>query len=166
METLNKQVDTDKLHSRLLNLGLVMNVLVPMILIAAGAFLKARGVSVNPGADLKIFFWVLFVVAVSEIPAIYIVKRSFLSGHKAFQKSRGHATAEQALLQMGIIIFSLALAPAIYGLVYYLLGGTLERFVLFAAITLFCFLVFKPKQEEISTFVKKRSNSVETTKEF
>ena len=166
METSNTHVDVDRVHSKLLNLGLVLNVLAPVILVAAGVFLKARGVSGNPGTDLRIFLWVLIVVALSEIPVIYIIKRNSLSGGKAFQKSRGHVTAEQILLQLGMIIFSLALAPTIYGLVYYLLGGTLEKFVLFAAITLFCFLVFKPKLGEIRSFVKKRSDSTEDTKEF
>ena len=166
METLNSRVDIDRVHSRLLNLGLVLNVLVPVILLSAGVFLKARGVCGSPGSDLGILFWVLIAVALSEIPVIYIIKRSFLSGSKDFQKSRGHATAEQSLLQWGVIIFSLALAPTIYGLVYYLLGGTLERFVLFVAITLFCFLVFKPKLEEISSFVKKQADKTDNQKQF
>ena len=165
MASLNSPVDIERMHTRLLSLGLVLNVLVPVVLMAAGAFLKARGVSGSPGTDLRIFFWVLILVAVSEIPAIYIVKRSFLSGRKAFQKSRRGATVEQALLQCGVIVFSLALAPTIYGLIYYLLGGSLERFVLFVAITLFCFLVFKPKLEEVSTFVKRQTDTEENVTE-
>jgi len=161
MKTLNGHVDIDRVHTRLLNLGLVLDVLVPVILISVGAFLKARGVGESARGDLRVFFWALIVVALSEIPVIHIIKRDFLSGSKAFQKNRGHATAEKTLLQLGVIIFSLSLAPTIYGLVYYLLGGTLEKFVLFVAITLFCFLVFKPKPEEVSCFVKKRSDSVE-----
>lgn len=163
METLSSHVDVDRVHSRLLNLGLLLNVLAPVILISVGAFLKTRGISGSPGTDLRIFFWALIVVALSEIPVIYIIRRSFLSGSKAFQKSRRHATTEQSLLQWGMIIFSLSLAPTIYGLIYYLLGGSLERFVLFAAITLFCFLVFKPKLEEISSFVKRQLNLEENT---
>ena len=166
METSNTHVDIDRVYSKLLNLGLVLNVLAPVILIAAGVFLKARGVSGSPGTDLRIFLWVLIVVALSEIPVIYIIKRNLLSGGKAFQKSREHATVEQTLLQLGMIIFSLALAPTIYGLVYYLLGGSLERFVLFAAITLFCFLVFKPKLEEVRSFVKRQTDKTDDQKQF
>jgi hypothetical protein len=154
-------VDTERVHTKLFNLGLLLNVLAPAVLIFVGALLKASGVGGSPDTDLTIFFWVLIFVAVSEIPAIYIVKRSFLSGSKSFQRSRGRLTPEQILLQGGMIIFSLALTPTIYGLVYYLLGGSLERFVLFAAITLFCFLVFKPKLEEVSSFVEKRLDSAE-----
>lgn len=166
MVTLNRQVDIDRVHSRLLNLGLVLNVLVPGILLCVGAFLKSKGVCLSSVSNLKILFLVLMIAGVGEIPLIYIMRRSFLSGRKAFQKSRGHATAEQSLLQWGVIIFSLALAPTIYGLVYYLLGGTLERFVLFVAITLFFFLVFKPKLEEIDSFVKKQADKTDNQKQF
>lgn len=148
-----------------MNLGLLMNVFAPVVLIFVGAVVKARGVNVGAVSDLGLFFWILIAVAFSEIPAIYIVKRSFLSGSRAFQKNRGRSTTEQALLRKGIIIFSLALAPTVYGLVYYLLGGTLERFVLFAAITLFCFVVFKPKQEEISSLMKRQIDAQENSTE-
>lgn len=165
METPASSADIEKMHSKLLNLGLFLNVLAPVVLIFVGALLKAGGVNAGAVSDLGLFFWILIAVAFSEIPAIYIVKRSFLSGSRAFQKNRGRSTTEQALLQKGIIIFSLALAPTFYGLVYYLLGGTLERFVLFAAITLFCFVVFKPKQEEISSLVKRQIDAQENATE-
>ena len=158
METSASSVDIEKMHSRLLNLGLLLNVFAPVVLIFVGVLLKARGISIGAVRDLGVFFWVLIAVALSEVPAIYFVKRTFLSRGRSFKKGREHSTAEQTLLQMGIIIFSLSLAPTVYGLVYYLLGGTLERFVLFAAITLFCFAVFKPKQEEISSFVKRQTD--------
>jgi len=166
MEALNRKADIDRMHTRLLNLGLLLNVLAPAVLIFVGAFLKARGVGGNGISDLRVFFWVLIVVALSEIVVIYIIKRSFLSGSKAFQRSHRYVTAEQTLVQCAVIIFSLALAPTIYGLVYYLFGGTLERFILFAAITLFCFLVFKPKLEEISSFVKRQAGAEKNVREF
>lgn len=161
METPYGPVDVERLRSRLFNLGLLLNVLAPAALILIGALLRAGGVSGSLDTDLAIFFWVLIAVALSEIPGIYVVKRSFLVGSRAFRKGRENMTAEQALIQSGVIVCSLALTPTIYGFVFYLLGGSLERFVLFAAITLFCFLVFKPKLEEISTFLKERSNVVE-----
>lgn len=167
MEVLNRQVDIDGVHSRLLNLGLVLNVLVPVILLSVGVFLKSKGVGLSLGSNLKILFLVLMIAGVGEIPLIYIMRRSFLSARKAFQKeSEGHVATEKVLFQWGVLIFSLSLSPTIYGLVYYLLGGSLERFVLFAAITLFCFLVFKPKLEEISSFVERQADKTDNQKQF
>jgi hypothetical protein len=167
MEALNRQVDIDRVHFRLLNLGLVLNVLVPVILLSVGAFLKSKGVGLSSGGNLKILFLVLMVAGVGEIPLIYVMRRSFLSARKAFQEeSAGHVATEKVLFQWGVLIFSLSLSPTIYGLVYYLLGGSLERFVLFVAITLFCFLMFKPKLEEISSFVERQADKTDNQKQF
>ena len=49
----------------------------------------------------------------------------------------------------------MALAPSIYGFVYLLLGGTMEWFLILVAITLLCFMLFKPKTEEIKRLFDK-----------
>ena len=164
MEKLNRHADIDQVHSRLLHLGLVMDVLIPMILLSVGAFLKSRGVGANVGDSLKILFFALLIAGASDIPVVYIIKKSFLSARtqKTYSKEKyGEMEVEPVLFRWGILIFSLSLSPTIYGLVYYFLGGTLERFVLFAAITLFCFLVFKPKQGEIRSFMDNRLKPIE-----
>ena len=165
MDRLTSPVDIERMHSKLLNLGLLMNVFTPVVLIFVGVFVRNRGIEAGAVADLGIFFWVLLAVAISEIPAVYFVKRTLLSRGRSFQKSGEQCGVGQTVIQMGMIIFALSLAPTIYGLVYYLLGGSLERFVLFAAITLFLFLVFKPKQEEIDSFVKRQADTEENPRE-
>ena len=162
MDRPTSPVDMERMHSRLLNLGLLMNVFTPVVLIFVGVFVRNRGIEAGAVKDLGIFFWVLIAVAVSEIPAVYIVKRTFLSRAKSLQMSSEQSGVGQTVIQMGMIIFALSLAPTIYGLVYYLLGGSLERFVLFAAFTLFCFMLFKPKQEEITSFVKRQSDTADS----
>ena len=165
MDRPTSPVDIERMHSRLLNLGLLMNVFTPVVLIFVGVFVRNRGMEAGAGTDLGIFFWVLIAVAVSEIPAIYFVKRTFLSRARSFQKRGGQSDVGQTVVQMGMIIFALSLAPTIYGLVYYLLGGSLERFVLFAAFTLFCFMLFKPKQEEISALLKTQGSAEDSQSE-
>jgi hypothetical protein len=162
VEHTGSPVDVERIHSRLFNLGLLMNVLAPILIIIIGTLLKARGVSISSNTDLNIFFWVLLAVAISEIPAIHLVRKSLLSVRKNAAAGSVSQAPEQVLMRWGLITFSMALAPSIYGLIYYLLGGFLERFVLFAAITLFCFIVFKPKEEQISSYIRGRSGSLES----
>jgi hypothetical protein len=169
VEKLNRHIDIDQLHSRLLYLGLVMDVLIPMILLFIGAFLKSRGVGANVGDSLKILFFALIIAGASDIPVVYIIKKSFLSARtqKTYQKEKyGEMEVESVLFRWGILIFSLSLSPTIYGLVYYFLGGTFERFVLFVAITMFCFLIFKPKLDEIRSFVENRLKPLENVEKL
>lgn len=165
MESLTSPVDIERMHSKLLNLGLLINVFSPAVLVFIAVFVRTRGIDVGAVRDLGLFFWILIAVALSEIPAIYLVKRMLLSRGRSSQKSGENPAAGQTVFQMGITIFSLSLAPTIYGLVYYLLGGSLERFVLFAAFTLLCFMIFKPKQEEISAIVKRQTDTEENVTE-
>jgi hypothetical protein len=162
VDQVSRPADTDRIHSRLFNLGLLMNVFAPVILIVVGGLLRAQKVVLPGNTDLKTFFWVLLAVAASEIPAIYLVRKTLLGRRRISTKTGLQPSAEQVLMQWGIITFSLTLAPSVYGLVYYLLGGSLEKFVLFAAITLFCFLVFKPKEDQIGSFIRE-SSSTEST---
>ncbi|HEX7401007.1 MAG TPA: hypothetical protein VF369_02405 [candidate division Zixibacteria bacterium] len=163
-ETENRNVDVDSIHTRLLYLGLVMNVLAPVLLLSFGVFLKSKGIGGDMGAGRNTFFWVLIAVAFSEIPVIYLVRKTTLSARKAYLDSHPQAIYSQLLFQWGIIIFAISLSPAFYGLIYYLMGGTLERFMLFVAFTLLCFMLFKPKLEELYSIVEKRYNADENVK--
>jgi hypothetical protein len=165
-ETENRNVDVDSIHTRLLYLGLVMNVLAPLLLLSLGILLKSRGVEGDMGAGLNTFIWVLIAVAFSEIPVIYLVRKTTLSARKAQLDSHPQATAGQLQFKWSILVFSISLSPAIYGLIYYLMGGTLERFVLFVAVTLLCFMLFKPKLEELRSFTEKQHNADENVKGF
>jgi len=66
---------------------------------------------------------------------------------------------QKSILIFSIVIFALCLAPSIYGFIYFLLGGKLEEFLLFIAITFLGFRIFRPKLEEI----KKLTGSVTPT---
>jgi hypothetical protein len=157
-ETENRNVDVDSLHTRLIYLGLVLNVLVPAFILSLGIFLKSRGIGGDMRTGMDTFFWVLIAVTVSEIPVIYLIRRTTLSARRAYQESHPQASAGQLLLQWGVLIFSVSLSPAVYGFIYYLMGGTQERFVLFVAFTLLCFMLFKPKLEELHSFIEKSYN--------
>lgn len=151
MKQSTKNLDLDQLHTKLLYLGLVLNFLVPAVLLSLGLFLRNRGVGARSLEGLGVLLWVLLAVSVGEVPTVYLVKKKVLFTHNISKAGIRSASLEQTLLRSALVLFSLNLSPAIYGFVYFLLGGTVEKFVLFIAITLFCFLLFKPKLEEMKS---------------
>jgi hypothetical protein len=151
MEQLSKNIDLDRIHTKLLNLGLLLNVFVPAILFALGLFLRSQGVGIKPVEGLDILLWVLLAVSAGEILTIYLFKKKILFAQKVLQSKKENISGERIFFTSGLILFSLSLSPAIYGFVYFLLGGTAERFVIFIGITLLCFLLFKPKLEEMKS---------------
>lgn len=151
MEQLSKNLDLDRIHTKLLNLGLLLDVFIPAILFSLALFLRSQGVGVKPVEGLNILLWVLLAVSAGEVLTIYLIKKKILFARNILKTKKESVPVEQIFLTSGLILFSLSLSPAIYGFIYFLLGGIKERFVLFIGITLLCFLLFKPKLEEMKS---------------
>lgn len=151
VEQLSKNLDLDRIHTKLLNLGLLLNVFVPAILFSLGLFLRSKGGGAKPFEGLDILLWILLAVSAGEVLAIYLIKKRILFAQNNSRVEKENTSAERIFFTSGLILFSLSLSPAIYGFVYFLLGGMKERFVIFIGITLLCFLLFKPKLEEMKS---------------
>ena len=151
MEQLSKNLDLDRIHTKLLNLGLLLDVFIPAVLFSLGLFLRSQGVGEKPVEGLDILLWVLLAVSAGEILTIYLVKRKILFPRSILKPEKENTSIEGIFFRSGLILFSLSLSPAIYGFIYFLLGGMKERFVIFIGITLLCFLLFKPKLEEMKS---------------
>jgi hypothetical protein len=151
VERTPKDLDLERLHTNFLYLGLVLDFFVPAVLLSLGLFLRSQGVGARAIEGLDLLLWIFLTVSAGEILAIYLVKKKILFAQNMPKTKEQGIFPKQILLRSALILFSLSLSPAIYGFVYFLLGGTLERFVLFIAITLFCFVLFKPKLEEMKS---------------
>jgi hypothetical protein len=151
MDQLSKKPDLDQIHTKLLNLGLLLDVFIPAILFSLALFLRSQGVGEKPVEGLNILLWVLLAISAGEILTIYLMKRKFLFPRNVLRSEKENISLERIFFRSGLILFSLSLSPAIYGFVYFLLGGMKERFMIFLAITLLCFLLFKPKLEEMKS---------------
>jgi hypothetical protein len=151
MDQLSKNLDLDQIHTKLLNLGLLLDIFIPAVLFSLALFLRSQGVGVEPVEGLNILLWVLLAVSAGEILTIYLMKKKFLFPRNVLMSEKENISMERIFFRSGLILFSLSLSPAIYGFIYFLLGGMKERFVIFIGITLLCFLVFKPKLEEMKS---------------
>ena len=159
MERTTKDLNLERLHTNVLYLGLVLNFIAPGILLSLGLFLRNQGVGARSIEGLDVLLWVLLAVSAGEVLAIYLLKKKILFAQNIPKVKDQGASAQRVLVRSALILFSLSLSPAIYGLVYFLLGGTVERFVLFIAITLLCFVLFKPKLEEMKSIKNGLSHS-------
>ena len=134
----------------MLYLGLVLNLALPLGFLVVGLLLRKNGAGANPTPNLKLFFWVLIFISVSGLLAIFIFKKSFFA--KFSKKSMGAISqipVQKSILTFSIVIFALCLAPSIYGFIYFLLGGKVEEFLVFIAVTFLGFRIFRPNLEEI-----------------
>jgi hypothetical protein len=165
-ETENRNIDVDSIHTRLINLGMVMSVFIPIVFLFLGIFLRSKGLNGNVKGGLNVLFWILLALSLSEIPLLYVVRKTNLSARKVYYKSHPQVKAEQLLFQWSVLVFTISFSPTIYGLVYYFMGGTPERFVILVAVTLLCFMLFKPRLEELRSFAEKQHDADENVKGF
>ena len=161
----NGNESLEKMHTKILKLGLAINIFLPLVIFFLAVYLRDRLIQAQPVKNLDLFFYVLLAVSLSEAAAIFIIKRQFSARFTRKNAGQGFSPAPETpdvsiqqpanrnLLSFAIIIFAICFSPTIYGLIYYLLGGTWERFALFVAITFLLFQLFKPKMEELEKFL-------------
>ncbi len=90
---------------------------------------------------------ILFIVAVSELAAMQIVKRSMLSKIKPLAKDQSFDY--RRLLPVSIVIAAFCSAISIYGLVAVILGSELEVLLLFIAISLIGYQLFRIRMKDL-----------------
>ena len=157
-----KRLDPDSVHFRSLYLGMIMNVFVPAILVIVGIFLRSKGIGTSPIKSLDLMLIILLAVSASEVFfVIFFRKKFFLNGNGQKENATIKTGTEDDFIRYSLIIFSLCLSPTIYGLVYYLLGGTLQWFVVFVCITLICFRFFRPSLEQVKRYIRYEDQSME-----
>ncbi len=134
-----------------------MNLVIPLALLGLGYLLRHSAFLEPKELDIQLVLVILFVVSLVDLGAIYFLKKRLLLNFLLSSNRpslRARPEPEKAGLNFALLIYALALAPSLYGLVYFLLGGSLNWFILFVAVTMSGFLIFKPKEEELKEFFK------------
>ena len=141
--------DIESIYFKVIYLGLFLNLFIPVAIIFLALFLRSKGVGEHPVSSLNFLLVVLLAISAGEILTIYLFKKK-LSKESAFLQ--GTVLAEEwqnSFFRFHIIIFFLALSPTLYGFIYFILGGELNWFIIFAGMTLLCFRLFKPNLDDI-----------------
>jgi hypothetical protein len=150
-----KPVDIEfgKVLTKVTFLGLVMNVMIPIGIFGAAVFFtgydmhSGRGLKIPEEDILRLLFFALLIVSAIDFGVTYFIRKKLTE--KLFRSDKGKPgrTFEQAVFTLSIIIFSLNLSYSIYGLVLILMGGDLEVMMLFTALSLVAYQLFRPRQK-------------------
>ncbi|SYZ74329.1 membrane hypothetical protein [Candidatus Zixiibacteriota bacterium] len=156
-------VDINHVLVKPIYMGLLMNIFVPVSLLAAAYFLdRSRATEpLNPAQDLNIFFWVLAVISILDgAAAIYFRQKRFFS-----PMIRSRETFEDDLVRgtfaASIICFAFTSAISVYGLVMYLLGGTFANFLFFVFLSFVAFQLVRPRHGFMEKVIAAQENLVE-----
>lgn len=151
----SKTVSLEKIQIRLLHWGIFIDIFLPLLIFFLAVFLRDRYTSIKISLSLDLVFYVFLLLNLGSLINILLYKKK--TWKTLLQKklqTEPSLSLEENLFKYGIFIFLPCLSPSIIGLIYYLVGGTWERFSLFVAVTFLFFQLFKPKQEELEKLIE------------
>lgn len=135
-------------HLKVMYLGMALSLGIPTLLLVLGYFLRtSSGLGDTVAEPNRMLFYALLVVACSELPAALIMKKTLLKPLPDSQAQSASIPTTDYVFSRYLVLFSLAAACPVYGLVWYLMGGTMPEFVLFAVIGLIIFRLSRPSTE-------------------
>ena len=135
-------------HLKVMYLGIALSLGVPALLLLLGYFLRASGSLGGTVAEPnRMLFYALLIVACSELPAALIMKKTLLKPLTDLQAGSASIPTTDYVFSRYLVLFSLAAACPVYGLVWYLMGGTMPEFALFAVLGLIIFRLSRPSTD-------------------
>ncbi len=148
--TYHSPPDDYEILARLSSISLYVVLGIDMAILIAG-YLIAQAGGIMPARN-NLLRNVLFIVAVSELAAMEIVKRSMLS--KIATPAEGQEFDYRQLMQVTVVIAAMCSAISIYGLVAVILGSELEVLLLFVAISLIGYQLFRIRPRDLERLRK------------
>jgi hypothetical protein len=141
------KVDLNRLLLKPVYIGLVMNILVPVILLAFVYYLDGqnfhKGVIISSKADP--IFWALCGVALLEGIAAFIIRKKLFFSPMVRSKETFEEDLVLGFLTNSIICYAITTAISIYGVVLFFLGHPFETTVLFVLISMIAYQFIRPR---------------------
>jgi hypothetical protein len=148
--------EISRLALRILYIGLAIDVAGAIILFVVGLVLENRGlINVQSGSNIDILGYALLGISVLELLVIVVLKRKLLNpSNPALSQAKRYKELVGRIMTFYIILYFVALSPAIYGFMFYLLSGLQDMFTLMACLTLIGYLMVRPRPDFIARLVE------------
>ncbi|MEE9443096.1 MAG: hypothetical protein V3V99_10580 [candidate division Zixibacteria bacterium] len=141
-------------------LGLFMNVLGPAAIFFVAAFIKGHGFQSAenapyfPSSQIHILFYALLFISIADFVAAYFIRKSF-SSRPCPPDIDAYEFFTRQMVTISVVVYSLNLMHALYGLALYLLGAAIEIMMLFVALTFVSYQLFRPRKNLVDYLCKK-----------
>ncbi len=140
-----------KLVSKLNMMGFVINLLVPAVILLLGyGFSTYVNTDFALDADaLKMIGYALVFVSFAEITVALVMKRRLFSNLDKYLPEESDIKVRiSVVIKMMMVIHILAATPAIYGMIYYVLGGDMQWFVFMIILNLIGYQLCRARRSD------------------
>jgi len=141
------KIDVNRLLIRPLYFGLLLNILVPIALLAIVYFLEKKAVmsgTLDP-ETYNVIFWILCVVAIADGVLTFVIKQKLFFAPMIKTEKTFEDDLIQGFLRNSIVCYAMVMAIAVYGFVLFILGGNFETMVLFVLISMIAYQFIRPR---------------------
>ncbi|MDD4051019.1 MAG: hypothetical protein PHR28_03835 [candidate division Zixibacteria bacterium] len=135
-------------------IGLVMNVIVPTTLLVVMALLRGNifdtsGFSFAEQPENRMFFIILLVMGVADLALAAFIRKRPPRSVIGLADLPAEEQFEKSAMSLSWAIYSLNLSCTFYGLVLVVIGMRIEVMMLFVAMTLIGFELFRPRLKSL-----------------
>jgi hypothetical protein len=134
--------------------GLVANVIVPTTLLVVialwrGGITRSEGTSLIEQSENRMFFYILLAMGVVDLALAAFIRRWAPRSVIGRIELPPAEQFEKSAMSLSWAIFSLNLSCTFYGLVLVVIGMKIEVMMLFVAMTLIGYQLFRPRQKSL-----------------
>ncbi len=148
------EVDIDAARAAVAKLGVQLCIVFPAAMLALALILKKRLYSADAGLlQGGIVDWLgyaFIAVAFADLIVALLIKRKYITPENLARRltPRPNSFAKQ-LAAAYVPVLALCAAPAVYGLIFYFVGGDQQTYVLISVFCPAAYLVTRPRLEEV-----------------
>ena len=140
-------VDINHILIKPVYFGLLMNIFVPVVILGVAYYLDKSGGAQGTiqKSELNILFWMLAAVSLADgAMAIYFRHKKFMAP-MIRSKETFEEDITRGVFTQSIICYSMTTAIAVYGLVFYLMGGSFMHLFFFVFLSFIAFQLIRPR---------------------
>ncbi len=140
-------IDLSHVLVKPLYMGLLINIFIPVLILGIAYYLESeRAVEARMSADdLNIFFWALAAVAIVDGGIAIILKQKRFFAPMIKSKETFADDFAAGAYRISILCYALTSSISLYGLVFYVLGGTLAHLFFFVFVSFIAFQLIRPR---------------------
>lgn len=144
-------------------IGLVMNVLFPVIVLVVAVLVfsaeitNAGGLHLQNKPTVEMLFYVFIAVTVLDFAVAHFIRNRMPAALIDSTAGSVDERFERSAIKISLIIFALNMSYVLYGIVLMLLGASIEVLMLFAALSMIGFQFLRPRRDYLETMLKKLS---------
>jgi len=151
---LNKyDADILRAMTRSIYLGLVMNLIAPVVLLGAAMFFLGdgssfgEGIAFGPEKDTEIMFYALLGVSVMDFAIVFGFRRLMPDFLFDLRPDSFSGRFDATVWKMSLLIYGFNLSYSVWGFVMIALGASIDTAVPFLAMTMIGYQLFRPRKK-------------------